>query len=79
MAHFCELNNDNLIIAAIEVSSNDAPTEEAGIAFLKIHLVDGYKHGLMMTAKENNKEVLVLLMMRLKIFLLLLNLIHRGH
>lgn len=35
MAHFCELNNDNLIIAAIEVSSNDAPTEEAGIAFLK--------------------------------------------
>ena len=35
MAHFCELNNDNLIIAAIEVSSNVAPTEEAGIAFLK--------------------------------------------
>jgi len=35
MAHFCELNNDNLVIEATEVSQNDCPTEEAGIAFLQ--------------------------------------------
>lgn len=33
-AQFCELNNDNLVIEATEVSKNDCPTEEAGITFL---------------------------------------------
>ena len=35
MAHFAELNASNEVINVIVVSNEDAPTEEAGIAFIK--------------------------------------------
>ena len=35
MAHFAELNASNEVINVLVVSNEDAPTEEAGIAFLK--------------------------------------------
>ncbi len=34
MAHFAELNEDNIVIRVIVVSDNDAPTEQAGINYL---------------------------------------------
>lgn len=34
MAHFAQLNADNIVLQVVVVHNNDAPNEQAGIAFL---------------------------------------------
>lgn len=34
MAHFAQIDNDNIVLQVVVVHNNDAPTEQAGIAFL---------------------------------------------
>jgi len=41
MAHFAQLNDDNIVQQVIVVSNNDAPTEEAGQAFVASLGLDG--------------------------------------
>ena len=55
-AQFCELNNDNLVIEAIEVSKNDASTEEAGIAFLKNLYKDPSRRWVQTWPDDNGKR-----------------------
>lgn len=41
MAHFAQLNDNNIVQQVIVVSNNDAPTEEAGQAFVASLGLDG--------------------------------------